>query len=99
MSNGNLILDEPEVIERFKKAVDRGVMKETREITASIKGNIEDDKLNIAIMRFEIILEQYDRDIELYDSIGISIDFSDRKEYQQLVDWLKELRDRRKVER
>ena len=98
-----LITDESEIVERLKKAMnDNGISISQKikahEVRLSSRWNTEDDKLVMAIMRFEEILEQFDRDIELYDSIGISIDFSDRKEYQQLVDWLKELRDRRKEE-
>lgn len=83
MSNGNLILDEPEVIERFKKAVDCGVMKETREITASIKGYADSDKLDEAIKHYEeLSKERY-----LYNPHN-----------KDLYRWLKELRDRRKEE-
>ena len=101
MSNGNLILDESEVIDRFKKALDRGVLTPTKEVQAnevrySIKGFSDNRMLDDAIERFEEILKQYDKDIKLYDSIGVSIDFCGRQDYQKLVDWLKELRDRRK---
>ena len=83
MSNGNLVLNEPEVIERFKKAVDRGVMKETREITATIKGYADSDKLDEAIKHYEeLSKERY-----LYNQHN-----------KDLYRWLKELRDRRKEE-
>ena len=83
MSNGKLILDEPEVIERFKKAVDRGVMKETREITASIKGYADSDKLDEAIKYYQELAK------ERYTNTGF---------YERVANWLKELRDRRKEE-